>query len=117
MTSMNPNPKQRDIWLVNFDPTLGHEIKKSRPAVVVSSKVMQFSNLRLVIPIRHFSTRHENYDWMLRIYPDKINNLKKESTIDCIHLRSVAIERFIKPIGSIDQLFFNDIKGIINLII
>jgi mRNA interferase MazF len=30
-------PKRGEIWLVNFDPTIGAEIKKVRPAVVISS--------------------------------------------------------------------------------
>lgn len=30
-------PKQRDIVWIDFDPSLGHEIKKRRPAVVISS--------------------------------------------------------------------------------
>jgi len=29
-------PKRGEIWLVNFDPTIGTEIKKIRPAIVVS---------------------------------------------------------------------------------
>lgn len=32
-----PSPKRAEIWSVNFDPTVGAEIKKTRPAVVVSS--------------------------------------------------------------------------------
>ncbi|MFB8796277.1 MAG: type II toxin-antitoxin system PemK/MazF family toxin [Microcoleus sp.] len=34
MTTNSPSPKRGDIWLANFDPTLGAEIKKIRPAVV-----------------------------------------------------------------------------------
>jgi mRNA interferase MazF len=30
-------PKRGDIWLTNFDPTVGAEIKKVRPAIIVSS--------------------------------------------------------------------------------
>jgi mRNA interferase MazF len=28
--------KRLDVWLVNLDPTIGSEIKKTRPAVIVS---------------------------------------------------------------------------------
>ncbi|MBE9162151.1 MULTISPECIES: type II toxin-antitoxin system PemK/MazF family toxin [Microcoleaceae] len=34
MTANSPSPKWGDIWLTNFDPTVGAEIKKIRPAVV-----------------------------------------------------------------------------------
>jgi len=40
VTSLTTNseiPKRGEIWLVNFDPTVGSEIKKIRPAVIISS--------------------------------------------------------------------------------
>lgn len=40
MTSLTISPavpKRGEIWLVNFDPTVGAEIKKVRPSVVISS--------------------------------------------------------------------------------
>jgi mRNA interferase MazF len=30
-------PQRSEIWLINFDPTVGTEIKKIRPAVVLSA--------------------------------------------------------------------------------
>ncbi|GFZ95652.1 type II toxin-antitoxin system PemK/MazF family toxin [Okeania sp. KiyG1] len=30
-------PKRGDIWLTNFDPTIGSEIRKIRPAIIISS--------------------------------------------------------------------------------
>ncbi|ACB53253.1 putative PemK-like protein [Crocosphaera subtropica ATCC 51142] len=35
--TINTLPKRGEIWLVNFDPTLGSEIRKTRPAIVISS--------------------------------------------------------------------------------
>ena len=32
--------KQFDVWIVEFDPSVGSEIKKSRPAVVVSNNII-----------------------------------------------------------------------------
>ena len=40
--------KRGDIWLVNLDPTIGSEIKKSRPCVVVSPSELN-DHLRTVI--------------------------------------------------------------------
>lgn len=31
-----PNPRRGEIWLTRFDPSEGHEIRKTRPALVVS---------------------------------------------------------------------------------
>ena len=50
---MNPNlnPKRGEIWMVNFDPQIGDEIKKERPAVVLNLPVEQMFQLRLVAPM------------------------------------------------------------------
>ena len=40
--------KRGDIWLVNLDPTIGSEIKKSRPCVVISPPELN-SELRTVM--------------------------------------------------------------------
>ena len=40
--------KRGDIWLVNLDPTIGSEIKKSRPCVVISPPELN-SQLRTVM--------------------------------------------------------------------
>jgi mRNA interferase MazF len=38
--------KQKQIWLINFDPSFGHEYKKVRPAVIVGdSQYIQTGNL------------------------------------------------------------------------
>lgn len=45
-------PKKGEIYLVNFDPTIGHEVKKKRPAVIISNNIHnQFSPLVTVAPL------------------------------------------------------------------
>jgi mRNA interferase MazF len=50
MTSSN-SPQGGEVWLVNFDPTLGTEIRKIRPAVVISSNNIGILPIKLVVPI------------------------------------------------------------------
>jgi mRNA interferase MazF len=50
-TTKPPDPKRGEIWLVNFDPTIGAEIRKQRPAVVVSLTTVGRLPLRIVTPI------------------------------------------------------------------
>ena len=47
------NPKRGEIWLVELDPTRGQEIKKTRPAVVISSDF--FSSIGNVLQVRSIS--------------------------------------------------------------
>src|SRR4030065_50172 len=51
-----------DVFLVTLDPTVGHEIKKTRPALVVSPDEMnEFLSTYIVAPMttkgRHYPTR------------------------------------------------------------
>ncbi len=45
-------PKRGKIYLVNFDPTIGHEVKKKRPALIISNNIHnQYSPLVTVAPL------------------------------------------------------------------
>lgn len=45
-------PRKGEIYLVNFDPTIGHEVKKKRPALIVSNDIHnQYSPLVTVAPL------------------------------------------------------------------
>ena len=44
-------PQRGEVWLVNFDPTLGAEIRKIRPSVVISSNNIGTLPIKLVAPI------------------------------------------------------------------
>nr|WP_310487775.1 type II toxin-antitoxin system PemK/MazF family toxin [Chamaesiphon sp. VAR_69_metabat_338] len=42
-------PRRGEIWLVNLDPTVGAEIQKTRPAIVISSDYIGKLPLKLVV--------------------------------------------------------------------
>jgi mRNA interferase MazF len=46
-----PIPKRGEVWLVDFDPAIGAEIRKVRPAVIISMDTMGRLPLRMVVPI------------------------------------------------------------------
>jgi len=46
-----PRPKRGEIWLVRFDPSIGAEIRKLRPAVVLSLDKIGRLPLRIVVPV------------------------------------------------------------------
>ena len=43
--------KQGEIWLINLDPAIGAEIKKTRPAVIVNDNSLGKLPLKVVVPI------------------------------------------------------------------
>jgi mRNA interferase MazF len=46
-----PGPLRGEVWLVDFDPAVGAEIRKLRPAVVLSLDTIGRLPLRMVVPV------------------------------------------------------------------
>ena len=63
---------------MNLDPTIGQEIKKTRPAVVVSSKGIGRLPLKIIVPITDWKSPYANYPWMVYLEPNKQNGLFQE---------------------------------------
>ncbi len=104
MTSMNTNqPKRGEIWLVNFDPTLGVEIKKTRPGVVISSDSIGVLPLKLVAPLTEWKEKFSKMIWQVQIEPNKENGLRKNSSIDVLQIRSLDTTRLTQFIGRISS--------------
>ncbi|TAF40806.1 MAG: type II toxin-antitoxin system PemK/MazF family toxin [Alphaproteobacteria bacterium] len=40
MQPIEPTPRRGEVWWVNFDPSIGGEIRKKRPAVIVSNNMV-----------------------------------------------------------------------------
>lgn len=97
------NPKRGEIWLIDFEPQVAEEIKKKRPAVILSIKSLKNLPMRIVVPIRDYKGHHDDLFYMLTIEPNKKNSLVKKSTIDCSQLKAFSIKRFIKKIGEVSE--------------
>lgn len=99
------NIRQTEIWLVQFYPTVGQEIGKIRPAIVVNDNRAGKLKLRTVVPITDWKDIFTHYPWMIQIKPDSKNNLSKISAIDCFQVKNISVERFVKQIGVIENIF------------
>jgi mRNA interferase MazF len=102
--------KQSEIWLVNLDPTVGAEIKKTRPAIIVNDNSLGKLPLKIIVPITDWKNHYTNAVWMVKIDPDKNNKLSKISSADCFQVRSLSQDRLIKKIGSINNLQLDKIQ-------
>ena len=120
MTSLTINPdlpKRGEIWLVNFDPTVGAEIKKVRPAVVISSDSVGKLPIKLIAPITDWKTYFSSNFWHVKIEPNSINRLNKDSAIDTLQLRGADLQRFIRKLGSISEITMLEIIASIATVI
>lgn len=99
-----------EIWLINLDPTVGAEIQKTRPAVIVSNNDMGILPLKVIVPITDWKPHYTNVPWMIKLIPDAQNNLQKLSAADTFQVRSVAHERFVQRLGTLNELTMQRIK-------
>ena len=84
--------KQGSVWQVNLDPTIGSEIKKSRPCLILNNDKIGKLPLKIVAPITDFKEHYALVPWMVALEPTKENGLSKKSAIEpepshirCVH--------------------------------
>lgn len=102
--------KQSEIWLINLEPTLGAEIKKTRPAIIVNDDTLGRLPLKVIVPITEWKESYGVAPWMIKIEPDNQNYLNKVSAADCFQVRSISELRFAKQIGRVKPDILDQIK-------
>jgi mRNA interferase MazF len=87
--------KRFDVYLVNLDPTVGHEIKKSRPCLIISpDELNRYISTIIVAPM---TTKGRTYPTRIPcIFQDK----KGQIILD--QIRTVDKSRLLKRLGKID---------------
>ena len=99
--TINTLPQRGEIWLVNFDPTVGTEIRKTRPAIVISSDAAGRLPIKLIAPITDWKDYFAPNFWHIKINPNVNNGLTKVSAVDTLQLRGMDLQRFIRKLGRI----------------
>ena len=92
-------PRRGDLYLVNFDPTIGAEVRKTRPAMVVQNDIAN----RCYSPITTVAAITSGFDEHL--YPTEVlipaseGGLSKDSVVLLNQIRSIDRARLIKRLG------------------
>lgn len=97
---------QYQIVLVNLDPTIGSEIKKTRPCVVISP--IEMNKYLQTIVIAPMTTSSKNY-------PTRVE-VKHENKIGWIvldQIRTIDKQRIIKTLGRLSKPKIKEVKSII----
>ena len=97
---------QYDVYLINLDPTIGHEIKKTRPCLIISPDEMN-DNLRTVI-IASMTTK--THDYPTRV---SVDFQDKRGWIVLDQMRTVDKKRLTGRLGSIDKKTIQKVKAVI----
>jgi mRNA interferase MazF len=98
-----------EVWLVNLDPTIGAEIKKTRPTVIVNDDAVGILPLKVIVPITEWRDRYAVAPWMVRLEPSPENGLDKPSAADAFQIRSVAQQRLVRRLGKLSELTMQEI--------
>ncbi len=96
---------QYQIILVNLDPTLGREIKKTRPCIVISPNEMNlFLNMVVIAPM---TTSSKNYPTRIEVKHDN-----KIGWIVLDQIRTIDKQRIIKDLGRLTKSEINELKSV-----
>lgn len=103
-----------EIWLTNFNPGLGTELHKNRPALIISANEVNKHHPRvIVIPI---STK--NYSGLSVIqFRSKRSGLNKESFILPTEIRAIDKVRLIKKTGKISKNKLKEVEETVKLVL
>jgi mRNA interferase MazF len=91
-------PRRGEVYLVNFDPTIGAEIKKTRPALILQNDISnRYSPITIVAAI---TSQFEE-----PLYPTEVlvkapeGGLESDSVVLLNQVRSIDKQRLIKRLG------------------
>lgn len=102
--------KQGDIYFVRFDPSIGHEYRKTRPAIVIQSEeISNISSLVTVMPISSHIERCQEPD--IPVERDEKNRLAKDSVIMVRRISTFDQSRFKRKIGEASSPVLRKVRG------
>ncbi len=101
--------KRGEVWWVNFDPSVGGEIQKERPAVIVSNDIAnRLLNRVQVVPL---STKVD------RLYPSEayvtINGVQQKALAD--QLTTVSKQRLTNQLGKLSKADLQAVERVIKI--
>ena len=105
--------KRQDVFLVNFDPTVGAEAKKTRPALVVSNNINNaHSPIVSISPITSNVTRVYSFEVEISA---GIGGLRARSKVMVNQTRAVDKVRLIKRLGNLPDKIMEEIDNALKL--
>ena len=98
--------RQYQIVLVNLDPTIGSEIKKTRPCVIISPDEMN-KYLRTII-VAPMTTKSRKYPTRIEVKHDN-----KQGWVVIDQIRTIDKQRVIRVFGKLSQTEIKKLKSVI----
>ncbi len=106
--------KRGDVWLVNLDPTEGHEIKKSRPAVIIQNDAgNKYSPITIIAPVT--SQQLDSVHPFEVLLTKESSGLEKDSKALLNQIRAIDKKRLVRKLGKVDIETLYDIDEAIKI--
>lgn len=112
-----PQPCRGEVWMVSPDTTVGAEIQKTRPAIVISSDAIGKLPIKTIVPITTWQNTFEHKVWLVRLEPNESNGLNNMSAADALQIRGISIDRFVKKMGMIHSEILDEIAAAVAIVI
>ncbi|EDO9853858.1 type II toxin-antitoxin system PemK/MazF family toxin [Campylobacter jejuni] len=110
--------KYGELWIADFEPQVGEEITKKRPALILSNNLFN-SNQKLVfvVPLTTWQDKFYKGIWFLKIDKNATNNLNVDLAINCSQIKSFSKDRLIEKIGEVDEKIMKEVRIILDEIL
>lgn len=107
--------RRGDVWMLDLNPTRGHEQAGIRPVIVVSANELNQSpaGLVVVVPI---TSRHKGIRSHVRIDPPEAG-LDLVSYAKCEDVRSVSTQRLVRRLGAVSESTLSQVEAILRIIL
>jgi mRNA interferase MazF len=91
-----------NIWLVNFEPAIGTEIRKTRPALIISGTSFNQRSKVTVLPITSANPSDRLRPVIVPLIPSSTNGLSSNSFIVCVDPMTFDKRRLVQYLGQIE---------------
>ena len=108
-----PRPSRGEIWIVQFDPAVGSEIRKARPAVIMNVRGVGRLPANVVVPITDWKSEYAALSWFVFLPASPENGLSKNSGADTFQIKSLSHLRFVRRLGEVDDDQLDEIAAAI----
>jgi mRNA interferase MazF len=106
-----------EIFRVQLDPVVGHEMNKTRPVIVLNPGDAKSLRLAIVVPVTAWKPHWEGNAFFLTIEPKPHHGLTKKSAVDCFQLRALSHDRFRERLGELSSDEMEQVKRALSLIL
>jgi len=108
-------PRRSEIYLVDFDPTRGHEIKKTCPALIIQNDIGNRHRPITIVAAITSKLSPTPYPVEVVVEPGKGNGLSLPSAIHLDQIRSIDRERLVKRLGTVDPAIMRKVDDAIKI--